>query len=340
MDPPRAQQRTFRRNAHVAYFQRCLRALPTAAQGHDPNRITIAYFCLSALDLLGALDDHVALEQRQSWADWIWSLQSPSGGFRGSPYMTTLDDHTSPPHLPSTYTALMTLAVLRAPLDRLNVPGLISFISSCQCPDGSFSPLPAADEYISAGFQNDVRMSYCANVVADVIDAGLPTQTQTDFIARCKTWEGGYASRPGVIESQGGTTYCSVAALSMMGTIPEEPAASIRWLLQRQIGGFQGRPGKLEDVCYSFWCGAAITILGHAGLINAEADRAFLLAAQSPLGGFGKEPDDYPDPFHSYLALAALALSHQDGGLKQLDPRWNVSRETANWLREEMIRVA
>jgi hypothetical protein len=39
-------------------------------------RITIAYFCLSALDLLGALDDHVALEQRQSWADWIWSLQS------------------------------------------------------------------------------------------------------------------------------------------------------------------------------------------------------------------------------------------------------------------------
>jgi prenyltransferase beta subunit len=86
-----------------------------------------------------------------------------------------------------------------------------------------------------------------------------------------KTWEGGYASRPGVIESQGkllkenrltsgGTTYCSVAALSMMGTIPEEPAASIRWLLQRQIGGFQGRPGKLEDVCYSFWCGAAITV--------------------------------------------------------------------------------
>jgi geranylgeranyl transferase type-1 subunit beta len=58
----------------------------------------------------------------------------------------------------------------------------------------------------------------------------------------------------------GGTTYCSVAALSMMGAMPEDPDASIRWLLQRQIGGFQGRPGKLEDVCYSFWCGAAITV--------------------------------------------------------------------------------
>jgi hypothetical protein len=46
--------------------------------------------------------------------------------------------------------------------------------------------LPADDGYISAGFQNDVRMSYCASVVADVIAAGLPTQTQTEFIARCK----------------------------------------------------------------------------------------------------------------------------------------------------------
>jgi hypothetical protein len=50
----------------------------------------------------------------------------------------------------------------------------------------SFSPLPADDAYISAGFQNDVRMSYCASVVADVIDAGSPTQAPTDFIGRCK----------------------------------------------------------------------------------------------------------------------------------------------------------
>lgn len=30
--------------------------------------------------------------------------------------------------------------------------------------------------------------------------------------------------------------------------------------LELGIGGFQGRPGKLADVCYSFWCGAALKV--------------------------------------------------------------------------------
>ena len=55
------------------------------------------------------------------------------------------------------------------------------------------------------------------------------------------------------------------------------------------------------------------------------------------MGGFGKDADDYPDPYHSYLALAALALSGD--GLKRLDPRWNVSEETSEWLRAEVGRV-
>lgn len=43
-------------------------------------------------------------------------------------------------HLPSTYTALLTLALLRAPLDKLDIPNLISFLRSCQAPDGSYVP--------------------------------------------------------------------------------------------------------------------------------------------------------------------------------------------------------
>lgn len=71
--PPR--QRTLKRNAHVQYFLRCLRALPSQAQEHDTNRITIAYFCLSGLDLLGALLEKTTEEQRQGWTEWIWRLQ-------------------------------------------------------------------------------------------------------------------------------------------------------------------------------------------------------------------------------------------------------------------------
>ncbi|WWD05999.1 hypothetical protein V865_004084 [Kwoniella europaea PYCC6329] len=358
-DPTTSRQRqsTFKRNGHINYFLRCLRALPTAAQGSDSNRITAAFFCISGLDLLGALEDKTTREQRHGWIEWIWSLQAPTGGFRGSTFMTTPNDKTSPAHIPSTYTALMSLAILRAPLDRLDLPGLIKFFKSCQANDGSFSPVPGDDIYPNEGFQSDVRISYCASVISDIIGdfSGIDIDLAKSFIGRCKTWEGAYASRPGVVEAQGGTTYCSLATLSILDrhtqTQPEcqiLPQETLRWLISRQIGGFQGRPGKLEDVCYSFWCGGAISILGHSNLINRDADRTFLLSAQFPLGGFGKEPEDYPDPFHSYLALAALSLTHSelnakddnDGlGLKALDVTWNVSLETAQWLKDEISRV-
>lgn len=76
--------------------------------------------------------------------------------------------------------------------------------------------------------------------------------------------------------------------------------------------------------------------------MNSQEDVSFLLSAQSPMGGFGKEPEDYPDPYHSYLALAALALHDERDSrlaLKRLDAKWNVSAETAEWLRREICRV-
>ncbi|WWC57956.1 uncharacterized protein I303_100491 [Kwoniella dejecticola CBS 10117] len=349
------QQNTFKRNGHINYFLRCLKALPTAAQGSDSNRITAAFFCISGLDLLGALFEKTSAEQRNGWIDWIWSLQAPTGGFRGSNFMTTHNDDTSPAHIPSTYTALLTLSILRAPLDRLNIPGLINFLRSCQAKDGSFSPTPGDEVYPNEGFQSDVRMVYCATVVSDIIRdfSGIDVESTKQFILNCQTWEGGFASRPGIIEAQGGTTYCSLATLSILNKqtgipLPNESHQfqdTLRWSISRQMGGFQGRPGKLEDVCYSLWCGGAISILGHSELINRQADRSFLLSAQFPIGGFGKEPEDYPDPFHSYLALAALSLTHSQEeddvglGLKRLHAVWNVGQDTADWLKSEISRI-
>ena len=59
------------------------------------------------------------------------------------------------------------------------------------------------------------------------------------------------------------------------------------------------------------------------------------------MGGFGKEPGDYPDPYHSYLALAALAMmkSGRELNLGGLDVRWNTSSESAQWLRGEVDRI-
>jgi geranylgeranyl transferase type-1 subunit beta len=59
------------------------------------------------------------------------------------------------------------------------------------------------------------------------------------------------------------------------------------------------------------------------------------------MGGIAKEPEEYPDPYHSYLALAALAMENptEEMGLKKLDQRWNVGTDTAAWLRDEVNRV-
>jgi hypothetical protein len=38
---PRPSQQTFKRNGHINYFLRCLRALPTQAQDNDSNRSVI-----------------------------------------------------------------------------------------------------------------------------------------------------------------------------------------------------------------------------------------------------------------------------------------------------------
>lgn len=56
-------------------------------------------------------------------------------------------------------------------------------------------------------------------------------------------------------------------------------------------GGFCGRLNKRGDTCYSFWVGGALDVLGHAELMDRQANRRFLLGhTQHILGGFGKLP--------------------------------------------------
>ena len=66
--------------------------------------------------------------------------------------------------------------------------------------------------------------------------------------------------------TQAGSTYCCIAALSMLGG-PDESDDTIRWLVHRQgntkdeeIGGFSGRVNKPADTCYSFWVGGALDV--------------------------------------------------------------------------------
>jgi len=51
------------------------------------------------------------------------------------------------------------------------------------------------------------------------------------------------------------------------------------WLSQRQTaqGGFNGRPDKLADVCYSWWILSSCCMIDRQEWINFEALRRFIL---------------------------------------------------------------
>lgn len=62
----------------------------------------------------------------------------------------------------------------------------------------------------------------------------------------------------------GGSTFCAVASLVLMDrldSLTERQTKNLRrWCLFRQQSGFQGRPNKPVDTCYSFWVGATLQV--------------------------------------------------------------------------------
>ncbi len=49
---------------------------------------------------------------------------------------------------------------------------------------------------------------------------------------------------------------------------------------QTPSGGLNGRPEKLQDVCYSWWCLSALAILGRRHWIDQAALTRFILFCQ------------------------------------------------------------
>lgn len=56
----------------IKFFMRSLFVIPHQYQSQDPNRLTLLYFTISGLDILGALDK---VENKERIIDWIYSLQ-------------------------------------------------------------------------------------------------------------------------------------------------------------------------------------------------------------------------------------------------------------------------
>lgn len=70
----------FERDLHIRFFKQHLDLLPKPYGSQDTNRLTLAYFCLSALDVLNALD---VIKDKKSIIEWVYNLQVIPDDFEG-----------------------------------------------------------------------------------------------------------------------------------------------------------------------------------------------------------------------------------------------------------------
>ena len=182
-----------------------------------------------------------------------------------------------------------------------------------QQPDGSFVASVEAAE-------NDMRFVYLASSICYILNdfSGIDVDATVNFVLKSIRYDGGIAQGPG-LEAHGGSTFCGLASLKLLGRLDALSTAQrsnlLRWCVSRLHQGFQGRPNKPDDTCYTFWLGAAIRILcrdesevRRFGRLCSRSHK-YVLNTQEPIvGGFGKWPSVTPDPLHTYLGLCGMAL--------------------------------
>ena len=144
VDPEVEMVREAARKLHSGFFLKFLDLMPNPYVVADTNRIMMAYFCVSAVEMLG----HADKLPREAIIDWIYALQvTPKKaeevagsegdeggsywehcGFRGGNYLGHSFDPSGESYEPSqhdhghiamTYTALVTLSILGDDLSRV-----------------------------------------------------------------------------------------------------------------------------------------------------------------------------------------------------------------------------
>lgn len=106
-------------------------------------------------------------------------------------------------------------------------------------------------------------------------------------------------------------------------TIEKEERLTV-WLSNRQCdsGGFNGRPEKQADVCYSWWVLACLELVGKTDWINKEKLIDFIINCQDPIGGISDRPNNIGDVFHTFFGIAGLSLldpSKLNGNFNEID---------------------
>ena len=167
----------FQKGKHVRYWLRCLKTLlPSAYASQDSQRMTLACFTLSALDLLDALHGNTSHEERQSYVQWIYRCQHPQGGFKGFTGASSGDAscqegrYWDPANLAATFFALSALMILDDNLLRVRKMDCLHWVRRLQRADGGFGEALGKSDVIEGG--GDMRHCYLAAAVRWILRRG------------------------------------------------------------------------------------------------------------------------------------------------------------------------
>ena len=101
-------------------------------------------------------------------------------------------------------------------------------------------------------------------------------------IQACANFDGGYGVSPGA-ESHAGQIFTCVGALAIAGRLDLVDRDRLGgWLSERQLpnGGLNGRPEKLEDVCYSWWVMSSMAVIERLHWIDRDKLAQYILRCQ------------------------------------------------------------
>ena len=215
-------------------------------------------------------------------------------------------------HIAATYSALCILTLLGDDLARVDRPSLLAWLTELQ----AASPQPGAVRSSLPDGECDIRFTFCLCATSALLDDWSAVQCDAveAYIHRCQAYDGAFGQNVAQ-EGHGGSTYCAIASLALMGRLGGVPSRErlLEWLVLKQTKGFHGRPDKPDDVCYSWWIGASIRLLEPDDeLIDVDALEDFLDECVGSRGGVRKLPPDAEgepdaDPLHTYFALAGLS---------------------------------
>ncbi|GMI03528.1 hypothetical protein TrLO_g6367 [Triparma laevis f. longispina] len=365
---------------NARYLHYSLSGLPEPYESLDTNRLTLAHFCIQSLSILkdGRLFDVVkGREVRERMIKWIYNLKVTQkvgettiegfcgGTFMGNPFNDVFLPTGTPPstptsvHLAMTYCALLTLLTLGDDLSHVNAQDIMEGVKGLQNLDREGDGiLYGSFKSHCEGSESDMRFNYCALTIERILwkilhpstpyngkdDTYINKTALVEFIKKSKGYDGGLALMPEQ-ESHGGSFFTGLATLEIMGAVDEvfeDRDEPIEWGVMRQIGGMQGRRGKVEDTCYSYWVGGGLNILdGGSNLyLDKEPLHEYILKCQHPMyGGFGKAERSPPDVLHTFYSLSYLSLSGFDGegledGLGEIDVVLGCAKETGDWIRD------